>query len=75
MTMMNEKSAADKKVSVLSTLTLLFPNYKTIFTPRSMLLNCGDTNCIIDEGTFEILQKVCALCFCVSGSKQEKFNP
>lgn len=74
-TMMNEKQAADKKASVLQTLTLLFPNQKVYFTTRAMLLNSESINCTIDEGNFEILQQILTQCFCVSGSGQEKLNP
>lgn len=75
MTMINEKQLADKKVSVLQVLTLLFPTAKVIFTPRSMLLNFDSGNVTIDEGNFEILQKVLQDMFCLSKTDQGTFNP
>ena len=75
MAVINETSASDKKEAVLQVLSLLFPNYKVIFTPRSMLLNSGDVSVIIDEGNFESLQKLLIQQFCLSGSGQEQFNP
>ena len=75
MAMMNEKQLADKKASVLQVLTLTFPSGKVIFTPRSMLLNFGEANVIIDEGNFEILQKVLRDIFCLSKTDQDTFNP
>ena len=75
MTMINEKQMTDKKNCVIQVLTLLFPGYKVIFTPRSMLLNKGEVNVMIDEGNFEILQQLLIQSFCLKGSGQERFNP
>ena len=44
MTIMSEKEAADKKKAVQQVCTLLFPNYKLLMTPRSVLLSDGSTN-------------------------------
>lgn len=75
MAMVNEKETADKKAAVLQVLTLLFPQFKIIFTPRSMMLSQGEVNVIIDEGNFEILQEVLIQQFCLKGTDQEQFNP
>ena len=75
MAMVNEKEMADKKAAVLQVLTLLFPQFKIIFTPRSMMLSQGEVNVIIDEGNFEILQEILIQQFCLKGSDQEQFNP
>lgn len=75
MAMMNEKQVADKKAAVLQVLTLLFPQFKVFFTPRSMMLSQGEVNIIIDEGNFEILQQLLSDQFCLKGSGQEAFNP
>ena len=75
MQLMNEKQAVDKKTCALAVLSLLFPNYKVILTPRSMMLNSDLGNCMIDEGNFENLQHILKDCFCVKGSGQEQFNP
>lgn len=73
---MNEKQVeADKKQAVKDVLTLLFPNYKVIITPRSLLLNLGEVNVIIDEGNFEILQNLLQLMFCLNKTDQSTFNP
>jgi hypothetical protein len=40
---------------VQAALTILFPGYKIMFTPRSILFNQADETFIIDEGNFEIL--------------------
>ena len=74
-TLMNEVTMADKKASVIQVLTLLFPKAKIIFTPRSMLLNFDGVNVIIDEGNFEILQKILQEMFCLGKTDQSTFNP
>lgn len=73
--MMNEKQMADKKTAVLDTLTLLLPQNKVMFTPRSMLLNLGEENVTIDEGNFESFQSLLREIFCLNKSDQSTFNP
>ena len=73
--MLNEQQMADKKQAVQQVLTLLFPQTKIIFTPRSILLNINQENIIIDEGNFEQLQDVLIQQFCLQGSGQEQYNP
>lgn len=75
MTMIEQKQMADKKQSVQQVLTLLFPQAKVIFTPRSIFLNFGEGNVTIDEGNFEKLQELLIQQFCLQGSGQESFNP
>ena len=75
MSMLNEQQIADKKQAVEQVLTLLFPQTKIIFTPRSILLNINKENIIIDEGNFEKLQELLIQQFCLQGSGQEQYNP
>lgn len=75
MMMLNEKQMVDKKQQVIQVLSLLFPSFKIVFTPRSMLLNQGERNVIIDEENFEILQKVLEIMFCLNKTDQATFNP
>ena len=75
MTMINESQMADKKNCVIQVMGLLFPDYKAIFTPRSIVLNQKEANVTIDEGNFEILQELLREQFCLKGSGQEQFNP
>ena len=72
---MNEKQMADKKTAVLDTLTLLLPQNKVMFTPRSMLLNLSEGNVTIDEGNFESFQSLLREMFCLNKSDQSTFNP
>lgn len=75
MTVMMDKSTIDKKENVISVLLLLFPEYRTIFTPRTLVLNKGDLNIIIDENNFEILQSILEQVFCLRNTDQASFNP
>ena len=74
MTIMNAKEAKEAKEHVLDALSLVIPNTKVSFTPRSLLLNYNDTNIIIDEGNFEYFQDVLRQVFCLK-NKEEDYNP
>ena len=75
MTIMNEKQTADKKADVLQVLTVLFPSYRIIFTPRSILFNDEQGSFIIDENNFESLQQALSDVFCLRNSDQATYNP
>ncbi len=75
MTIMTDKATKDKKENVLTTLYLLFPNYKIFITPRAISMNCDDRNVIIDEGNFESFQSIVNQIFCLSKSDSKSFNP
>ena len=77
MTIMSEKESRDKKNAVISVLQLLFPDYKTMFTPRSLVLQKEGHSALIDETNFEYLQNILRLVFCTkTGSMdQQSFNP
>lgn len=75
MTVMMDKTTADKKAMVIDVLTVLFPGFKIIFTPRTLLLNNDGLNIIIDENNFEILQSILEQVFCLRNTDQATFNP
>ena len=77
MTIMQEKETKDKKQSVIEVLQLLFPNYKPLFTPVSLVLNGSEGSKTIDETNFEVLQEVLRSVFCVNEGPmdQQAFNP
>ena len=77
MTIMSEKEAADKKFAVQQVCTLLFPDYKTLFTPRTMILNKDNDSIIIDENNFEYLQEIISdiCCLKTGPMDQTAFNP
>ena len=70
MTMMKEKEMVEKKDSVINVLSLVFPKYRTLFTPRSIILQ-GDTQIMIDDSNFEILQEYLKEIFCFKSSMSQ----
>ena len=77
MTIKSEKEAADKKFAVQQVCTLLFPKYKVMFTPRSVLLSGDNGSVMIDESNFEFLQSALTNICCLKTGPmdQQSFNP
>ena len=77
MTVMSEKETADKKMAVQQVCTLLFPQYKVNFTPRSILIMGSDHSITIDESNFEFLQSALTNICCLKTGPmdQQSFNP
>ena len=78
MMVMTEKETADKKRCVLDVLRLLFPDYKVILSPRSLIFQAeGKESVMIDEDNFEPLQEILRAVFCVNMGPmdQQAFNP
>lgn len=76
MTIMLEKETKDKKDAVKALLTLMFPKYNVLFTPRSIMLQ-GENSIMIDENNFEALQNISKQIFCVNNknNQEQGFNP
>ena len=78
MMVMTEKETADKKRCTLDVLKLLFPDYKVLLTPRSMIFQKeGAESVTIDEDNFEFLQEILRYIFCANQGPmdQQAFNP
>ena len=77
MTIMSEKEAIDKKVAVQQVCTLLFPEYKVMFTPRSVLISGDGQTMQIDESNFEYLQAAISNICCMKTGPMDQtaFNP
>lgn len=77
MMVMGEKEAKEKKNATIQTLQLICPNYKTVFTPRSLVLMSPDHSITIDENNFDDFQDVLRLVFCSKNGPmdQQSFNP
>ena len=77
MTIMSEKEAADKKIAVQQVCTLLFPTYKMILTPRSLILSDNEQQIMIDGNNFEYLQAAISdiCCLKTGPMDQQAFNP
>jgi hypothetical protein len=58
MMVMTEKETQDKKQYVFSVLRLLFPDYKVLLTPQSLLFQKeGQEPVMVDISNFETLQE------------------
>ena len=78
MTIMNEKETVDKKEAVKQIFLLTFPKYKTLFSPRSIILQDQNKQTItIDENNFNFLQEMIRNIFCSKNGPmdQQAFNP
>ena len=77
MTIMQEKETIDKKEAVKQLFPLIFPQYKTSITPRSIILSLDNQIITIDEKNFDALQKVLIDIFCIKTGPMETqaFNP
>ena len=77
MTVMNDKTTADKKAAVKKVLSLLLPKSTVLITPKSITVNTSKDSSMIDEKNFEYLQEVLKLIFCAKTGpmNQQAFNP
>ncbi len=77
MTIMAERETADKRFAVEQVNSLFFPEYKILFTPRSMLFSKGGEMIQVDESNFDYLQAaISEICCLKTGPMdQQAFNP
>lgn len=77
MMIMSEKEAKDKKIAVQQVFQLIFPKYKVLITPRSLIINDEGENIMIDESNFDYLQDILRMIFCSKNGPmdQQAFNP
>lgn len=77
MMIMSEPEAKDKKEATKQLLSLIFPNYKILFTPRSLMLQGENGTVTIDDTNFHILQEIIVSVFCLNNaaSQEQGFNP
>ena len=75
MMVMQEAALKEKKSCVIAVLSILFPEYQVVFTPRSLILSKEGENLMIDETNFESLQQVISKIFCLQNSDKSSFNP
>lgn len=77
MTIINHIGEEEKKFAVQQVLTLLFPDYRVIITPRSIIFSKNQESSMVDDSNFELLQLVLKDIFCQNGSQmdQQSFNP
>ena len=75
MMVMEDESMLEKKQDVISVLTVLFPDYKVIFTPRTIVLKKEKEIFNIDESNFKALQLMLEQVFCLVDTGQSYYNP
>ena len=77
MTVMSQNETKDKKEATMQVFSLLFPNYKVMVTPRSLIFSSKGETTTVDENNFEILQNVLKEIFCFNTGPmdQQAFNP
>ena len=77
MTVINDKSTADKKEAVKQVLKLILPKYQVMMTPKSIVVNEEGASHTIDEANFEAFQDAIKLIFCAKTGpmNQQAFNP
>ena len=77
MTIVNGKETADKKEIVKQLFLIIFPKYKVLFTPNSILFQDDNSNHMVDASNFESLQEILRMVFCVNSTDMDKqaFNP
>lgn len=77
MTIVGEKQTADKAEAVKQVLTLVFPQYKIMFSPQSIIFQKDAETYLVDENNFEQLQVTLREVFCSKSGPmdQQAFNP
>ena len=77
MTIVNGQETAYKKEIVKQLFLIIFPKYKVLFTPNSILFQDDNGNHMVDASNFESLQEILRMVFCVNSTDMDKqaFNP
>lgn len=77
MKVMAEKEARDKKLATTQVLSVLFPKYKVMLTPNSVILQDGNDMRMIDKDNFDDFQDTLRMIFCSKNGPmdQQAFNP
>ena len=77
MTVIADKTTADKKKAVQQLLKLVLPKYQVMITPKSIVVNEEGASHMIDEDNFEALQEALKMIFCANTGpmNQQAFNP
>jgi hypothetical protein len=78
MTVIGEREMVEKRKCVKDVLSLVFPDYSIMFTPRSIVFQDKEHNSFpVDETNFEPLQEVIREVFCLNTGPMDQtaFNP
>lgn len=77
MMIMNGKDTVDKRNSVLQLFQLVFPTYRILVTPMSLIIQNDEQSITVDNSNFEALQETLREVFCAKNGPmdQQAFNP
>lgn len=73
--LINQPELKEQKSKVHQVLTILFPSYQIIMTPRSIVFNQEGNSFMLDERNFESFQQQLGQILCLQQSGQQTFNP
>ena len=73
--LMNSPELKDQKSKVKQALSMLFPSYQIMMTPRAIVFNQEGNSFMLDEGNFESFQQQLGQMLCLQQSGQQAFNP
>lgn len=73
--LMNSPELKDQKSKVQQALSMLFPSYQIMMTPRAIVFNQEGNSFMLDEGNFESFQQQLGQMLCLQQSGQQAFNP
>lgn len=73
--LMNSPELKDQKSKVQQALSMLFPSYQIMMTPRTIVFNQEGNSFILDERNFESFQQQLGQMLCLQQSGQQAFNP
>lgn len=73
--LINSPELKEQKNKVQQVLSMLFPSYQIIMTPRSIVFNQEGNSFILDERNFEPFQQQLGQILCLQQSGQQAFNP
>lgn len=68
MKVIEQSESADKKIAIITLLSILFPSHAPTMTPQSIILlsQTNENNILIDSNNFETLQNMLKLVLCVN---------
>lgn len=80
MKVIEQQQTSEKKIALITLLSLLFPNYQAVFTPNSILLRNAETKetKMIDKDNFQFLQEIVRTTLCLQnllGGDNVVYNP
>lgn len=73
--LMNSPELKDQKSKVKQALSILFPSYQIMMTPRAIVFNREGNSFMLDERNFESFQQQLGQMLCLQQSGQQAFNP